>query len=125
MKLDRTFEREIKKAANGDGSREARFEFLRRAKEAAKKMSTPEVMREFGNVLREYGRAVVGLCVAVTAWEHRDRLDDRTTRWAAEVLQLWANRPRDALCIYIDDGLHPTSIEVYAGYFIRDTTEEW
>lgn len=37
MKLDRTFAREVKKAANGDGSREARFAFLNPAREAAKK----------------------------------------------------------------------------------------
>ena len=124
MKLDRTFAREVKKAANGDGSREARFAFLTPAREAARKMSTPEVMREFGNVLKEYGRAVVGLCVAVTVWERRDRLDDSTTRWAMEVLKLWTNRPRDILCLYIHDNLHPSRIEEYAGSFIKLTTEE-
>lgn len=124
MKLDRTFAREVKKAANGDGSREARFAFLNPAREAARKMSTPEVMREFGNVLKEYGRAAVGLCVAVTVWERRDRLDDSTTRWAMEVLKLWTNRPGDTLCLYIHDNLHPSRIEEYAGSFVKLTTEE-
>ena len=36
MKLDRTFVQEIKKDANSDGSREARFAFLKNADAAAK-----------------------------------------------------------------------------------------
>ena len=124
MKLDRTFAREVKKAANGDGSREARLAFLNPAREAAKRLSTPIVMREFDDILREYGRATVGLCVAVTVWERRDRLERRTVRWAEEVLKLWTNRPHDTLTLYINDGLHPTRIEEYAGSFIKLTTEE-
>ena len=124
MKLDRTFAREVKKAANGDGSREARFAFLNPAKEAARKLSTPNVMREFDGILREYGRATVGLCVAVTVWERRDRLESRTVRWAIEVLELWTNRPPDIRSLYIGDNLHPSRIEEYAGSFIKLTTEE-
>lgn len=124
MKLDKTFAQEVKKAANGDGSREARFAFLRPAKKAAKKLSAPSVMREFDGILREYGRVAVGLCVAVTAWEHRDRLESRTVRWAAEVLKLWTNKPTDTLCLLINDNLHPSRIEEYAGSFIKLTTEE-
>ena len=84
MKLDRTFAREVKKAANGDGSREARFAFLNPAREAAKKLSTPNVRDVFDDILREYGRAIVGLCVAVTVWERRDRLESRTVRRSEE-----------------------------------------
>lgn len=124
MKLDRTFAREVKKAANGDGSREARFAFLNPAKEAARKLSTPNVMREFDGILREYGRATVCLCVAVTVWERRDRLESRTVRWAMEVLKLWTNRPPDIRSLYIGDNLHPSRIEEYAGSFIKLTTEE-
>lgn len=124
MKLDRTFAREVKKAAYGDGSREARFAFLNPAKEAARKLSTPNVMREFDGILREYGRATVGLCVAVTVWERRDRLESRTVRWAMEVLKLWTNRPPDIRSLYIGDNLHPSRIEEYAGSFIKLTTEE-
>ena len=124
MKIGRTFAREVKKAANGNGSREARFAFLNPAKEAARKLSTPNVMREFDDILREYGRATVGLCVAVTVWERRDRLESRTARWAQEVLKLWTNRPPDIRCLYIGDNLHPTRIEEYADSLIRLTTEE-
>ena len=124
MKLDRIFSQEVKKAANGDGSREARFVFLYPAKEAARKLSTPNVMQEFDGILRKYGRAAVGLCIAVTILERRDRLESCTVRWAEEVLKLWANRPMDIRCLYISDGLHPSRIEEYAGSFINLTTEE-
>lgn len=124
MKLDRTFIQEIKKTANGDGSREARIAFLRRAKEAARKLSTPDVMREFDNVLREYGRAAVGLCVAVTIRERRDRLGRRARLWAEETLKVWTNRPPDIHCLYISDDLYPSRIEEYAGPLIKFTTEE-
>ena len=124
MKLDGTFAREIEKTANGDGSREARFAFLNPARDAAKRLSTPNVRNDFDDVLREYGRATVGLCVAVTVWERRDRLESRTVRWAEDVLKLWTNRPHDTLCLFINDGLHPTRIEEYAGSFIKLTTEE-
>lgn len=124
MKLDGAFAREIKKTANGDGSREARFSFLRPAKEAAKRLSTPNVREEFNDILREYGRVSVALCVAVTIRERRDRLDDSTVRWAEAVLALWTNRPHDVSCLAIRDNLHPTRIEEYAGSLIRLTTED-
>lgn len=124
MKLDRTFVQEVKKTANGDGSREARFAFLTPAREAARKLSTPNVMQEFGDILWEYGRATVGLCVAVTVWERRNRLERRMVQWAEEVLKLWTNRPHDTLCLFINDGLHPSRIEEYAGSFIKLTTLE-
>ncbi len=82
MKLDKTFAREINNIANGDGSREARFAFLNLAKEAAKKLSKPNVTEKFNDILREYGRVAVGLCVAVTVKERRDRLDSSTVLWA-------------------------------------------
>ena len=124
MKLDRTFVQEIKKVANGNGSREARFVFLKPAREAAKKLSTPNVMYEFDNIFREYGRVTVGLCVAVTIYARRDRLLDRTVRWAEEVLKLWTNRPHLDMGLEIDDNQHPTRIEEYAGALIKLTIEE-
>ena len=124
MKLDRTFIQEIKKDANSDGSREARFAFLKKADAAAKKLSTPNVMRSFDDILREHGRVAVGLCVAVTVWERRDRLDRRTVLWAMETLKRWTNRPGDILRLYIHDNLHPSRIEEYAGSLIKLTTEE-
>ena len=124
MKLDRTFSRELSKLANGDGSREAKFDFLTKARAARKALSTPEVMRgAFDDAVKEYGRAAVGVCLAVTIWERRDRLTDRAVQWARAVLEVWTNRPANMLTVYIDDNIHPTKIEVYAGEFMRLTTE--
>lgn len=124
MKLDETFAREVRKTANGDGSREARFSFLRKADEAVRRLSKPDVMEDFDNILREYGRATVGLCVAVTVWERRDRLSRKAVYWAMEVLNLWTNRGHDPFRLYIRDNLHPSRIEEYAGSLIRLTTLE-
>ena len=124
MKLDRTFSRELSKLANGDGSREAKFDFLTQARAARKAHSTPEVMRgAFDDAVKEYGRVAVGVCLAVTIWERRDRLTDRAVQWARAVLEVWTNRPANMLTVYIDDNIHPTKIEVYAGEFMRLTTE--
>lgn len=124
MKLDRTFSRELSKLANGDGSREEKFDFLTKARAARKALSTPEVMRgAFDDAVKEYGRVAVGVCLAVTIWERRDRLTDRAVQWARAVLEVWTNRPVNMLTVYIDDNIHPTKIEVYAGEFMRLTTE--
>ena len=124
MKLDKTFAREINNIANGDGSREARFAFLNPAKETAKRLSTPNVRKEFNNILRKYGRVAVGLCIAATIMERRDRLDSNAVCWAEQVLAIWTNRPNDISFLAIRDNLHPTRIEEYADPFIKLTTEE-
>ena len=125
MKLDGDFVREVRKKANGDGSREARFAFIKEVKEARKKLSTPEVRRTFGECIKEYGRVPVAICVAATIIERRDRLETRTVRWATSVLELWTNKPFSGIVFaHIHDNLHPTRIEEYAGEFIRLTTEE-
>ncbi len=125
MKLDRTFSREISKLANGDGSKEAKLGFLTQARAARKALSTPEVMRgALDEAVKEYGRVAVGVCLAVTIWERRDRLTSRAVQWARAVLDVWTNRPANALTVYIDDSaLHPTKIEEYAGEFMRLTME--
>ena len=126
MKLDSAFSREIKKIANGDGSREAKFVFRKKVEAAKKELSTPEVRRAFGECLQKYGRVPVAICTAVTIIERRDRLEACTIRWATEVLKLWTNRSfSNLLFAYIDDGLHPSRIEEYAVAFMRLTTEEW
>ncbi len=121
MKLDRTFAREISKAANECESREARRTFMGRVRAAKEKLSTPEVQRTFGDALKECGRVPVAICVAATIIKRRDRLRAQTVRWAEAVLKLWTKNPDSA---YIDDNLHPTRIEEYAGAFMRLTTEE-
>lgn len=124
MKLDRTFSRKISKVANGDGSREAKFAFLAKVREANKALSTPDVMRTYDDCIKRFGRAPVAICTAATVINRCDRLNDGPVRWAREVLKLWTNRPADLCCGHIDDNLYPTRIEQYAGSFIRVTTEE-
>lgn len=123
MRLDRELAREIK-ALNGDGTREARFETLRRVKAAQADLSTTKVRDSFTDCLREHGRAVTAICVASTLYERRERLESWGIPWAIAVLDLWANRgPSFIERAAIRDGLHPTRICEYAGEFIELTTE--
>ena len=115
MKLDRTLANEIKKQANGDGSREAKFAFIRKVRDASKMMSSPDVMNgKFDEALKVYGRV-----------RRHHRLDNWRFDWAVAVLDLWTNRTAHGVeDAYIDDGIHPTRICEYARNFIRLTTEE-
>lgn len=126
IKLDRTLARDIKKQANGDGSREAKFAFIEKVRGASKMMSTPEVQRgKFDETIKTYGRVAVAVCVAATLYQRRERLDFWEFYWATEVLSLWTNKTAHGIedaCI--EDGIHPTRICEYAGSFIQLTTEE-
>jgi len=126
MKLDKELAREIKKQAKGDGSREAKFAFLKKVRGASEMMSCPDVMYgKFDEALKTYGRVPVAVCVAVTLYKRRERLDRWKLSWALAVLALWTNRVEDNLwSAYINDGIHPTRICEYAGSFVRLTTEE-
>lgn len=127
MKLDSGLAHAIKKEANGDGSREARFSFLKRVVEANKALSASEVAHGgFEVAMKEYGRVPVTVCVAATLYSRRERLDGWGLLWAQEVLALWTNRTPSGIdrATIRDETLHPTSICGYAGSFIRLTTEE-
>lgn len=126
MTLDREFVRDLRKEANGDGSRDDRFRFLEVARDACKELSTPEVKRTFSEVVKKYGRIPVAICVAATVTAREPgRLNPATVRWGWEVLSLWTNRgPMSAQSVHIDDNLRPDSIEEYAGGLIRLTVEE-
>lgn len=124
MKLDRTFSREVSKISNGDGSREAKFTFLKTAKEVKRTLSTIEAPRLFAECIKKYGRVPVAVCVAATVIDRKERLKRASYWWGLEVMKLYTNAPYDKGCLIIDDGLHPTRIEEYAGEFIRITTEE-
>ena len=121
MKLDQTFARDIKREANGDGSREAKFSFKAKVQATAKALSTPTVMEGFSGCLKEYGRVPVAICLAETIIERRDRLNQQVCDWADEVMKLYTNAPLHRSFAYIDDNLHPSRIEEYAGAFIRVT----
>lgn len=122
MKLDTNLAREIK-ALNGDGTREARFETLRKVRAANKDLSRPEVRDTINDTLKTHGRAIVSLCIASTLYRRRERLEGWNFDWAQAVLDLWTNKaPSNIDIAYIDDGLHPTRICDYARPFIRSTT---
>ena len=122
MKLDETFAREIKKQANGDGSREAKFAFKKKVCAARDEMSTPKVLDKFEEILKKHGRVPTAICVAATILERADRLEESTVDWATAVMELYTNCPLDKLYGCIDDGLHPSRIEEYAGALIKYTT---
>lgn len=129
MKLEHTFAQEVKKISNGDGSKDAQWAFRSKLLLVQKRLSTTAVRTKFDRCIMDYGRVPVAICVAITIIDRRDRLEDSSCQWAFEVLKLWKNRPnmplRDFWFAKIDDGLHPTRIEEYAGGLMRLTTDEW
>jgi hypothetical protein len=63
MKLEKTFENEIKKVSNGDGSKEYRFAFINELKKVSAAL---ENRYEFSGAMEKYGRAKVSICIAAT-----------------------------------------------------------
>lgn len=127
MKLDVVLSKDIKREANGDGSREAKFAFMKRVEAANKALSAPEVAcGGFYAAIKEHGRVPVAICVAATLYNRRERLDRWGFSWATEVLNLWTNRTPSGIdrATIRDEMLHPTSICRYAEEFIRLTMEE-
>ena len=123
MTLEKSFAREIQ-AVNGNGSREARVAFLNRAREAARAMSSPEIMGRFDEFVHRFGRDVVGICVAATICCDREgRIPRRMVDWAKAVMSLWTNRPGNPSSVLILDNLHPCRIGEYAGTLIRETID--
>jgi hypothetical protein len=88
VKLDITFANEVRKTANGDGTRKYMFAFTREIKEVAAAL---ERRYEFDNCVKKYGRAKVALCVAATII--RSDFDYRGSQieWAGAVMGLWTN----------------------------------
>jgi hypothetical protein len=89
MKLDKTFANEVRKAANGDGSREHKFALLKELKEASAALSDRHA---FESCLKKHGRAKVALCIASTIFKQEYRFDKTACAWARLVLDLWTNR---------------------------------
>lgn len=124
MKLDKTFIRDIKKIANGDGGADHRKAFRQTIKAANAELSSPTVRERYSECISKYGRVPVAICTAVTIIYRQDRLEWRSVRWAQEVLKCWTNRPHTDLDFaYINDGLHPSRIEEYAAGLMSVTTE--
>lgn len=122
MMLDRELAKEIRKA-NGDGSREAKFKLLGMVRAAREDLSSADVLDHFGEIVEKHGRVPVAICVGVTAVMREERLNRWIVEWGKEVLDLWVNRPHDTSLALIDDNLHPSRIEEYAGRFVRVTSE--
>ena len=122
--LDRTIIREIKTLA-GNGSRESKFDFLKKIEAAKQDLSSIHVRDTFNTCLRTHGRASVAVCIAVTLNSRKDRLDFWGWRWANEVLSLLPSSitPSNLERANIDDGIHPTAICDYAVSFIKLTCE--
>jgi len=90
MTLDKTFESEVKKVANGDHSRNYKFTFIYDLKEISAALAN---RYEFDNCLKKYGREKVALCVAATIYKNAYRYETKAVIWASDVINLWTNRP--------------------------------
>lgn len=124
MKLTREFARDLNRI-DGDGTRAAKFAFFSPAREAAKELSNPSSVKDLGPVLKKYGRATVGMCLAATAVSRQDRLNQKTVEWGKEVLSHWHSKTQSNIdSLVIHDGLHPTKIEQYAALFISSTIDD-
>lgn len=123
MTADRELVREIRRA-NGDGTRAAGLELLRKVKAAKADLSSQDVRERFDDVLKKHGRVPVAICVGVTAVLRADDLNRWIVDWGRDVLQQWMYRPFDLTVALIEDNLHPSRIEEYAGGFVRATTDE-
>ena len=120
--LDPELAKEIRKEANGNGSREAKFSFLARIRACSKAMSSPDILYDFDDILTKHGRVCVAVCVAASL-QDRDFLDSDERAWALAVLNCWHNAPRDKQGeAHYNDGLDLTRILEYAGPFVRLTT---
>lgn len=122
MTLDSELAREIRRA-NGDGTRAAGLELLRKVKAAKADLSSPDVREHFDDALKKHGRVPVAICVGVTAVLRADSLNRWIVGWGRDVLQQWAYRPFDLTVALIEDNLAPSRIEEYAGSFVRATTD--
>lgn len=123
MTADSELVKEIRRA-NGDGTRAAGLELLRKVKAAKADLSSPDVREHFDDILKKHGRVPVAICVGVTAVLRADDLNRWIVDWGRDVLQQWAYRPFDLTVALIEDNLHPSRIEEYAGGFVRATTDE-
>jgi hypothetical protein len=88
MKLDKTFENEIKKIANGDNSREYKFAFI---KELKKVSASLENRYEFDGAMKKYGRAKIAVCIAATISQNAHRYETEQIQWANTVMSHWTN----------------------------------
>jgi hypothetical protein len=112
MTLDKTFESEIKKAANGDGSREYKFELI----DELKKVSAALANRyDFDSCVQNFGRTKVALCVAVTIMSATYRYEEPQITWAQAVITLWTNKCERSISTAIINIHHSILSDISSG----------
>lgn len=77
MNLDRTFARDIKKQANGDGSLEAKVTFKKQVEKTARALSTTKAAEVFNDCLKNYGQVTLSVKVKQDCrrkWAHAKKL---------------------------------------------------
>lgn len=119
MKLDKTFENEIKKIANGDGSKEYKFAFI----DELKRVSAALANRyEFSGAMKKYGRAKVSICIAATIQHNAYRYEFEQIEWAEAVMKLWTNVCGNSISA-ANINIHPC-IMIDLSYGLRKLTSE-
>ena len=75
----------------------------------------------FDKTMLGYPRTVTACCLAATI-VMREGMSYASQVWAQGVIETWNPTSSQRLRAYIDDNLHPSRVEEYAGSFIRATT---
>lgn len=123
MKLDVELAREISRYTTNDGSRESILRIRKELRACKSAMSSPEVMTQYAEYAKAFGRVPVAICTACTILERTKRLNSWSVKWAISVIAACRMNLNTA-DFMVDDGLHPLRIEEYAASFIRLTTVE-
>lgn len=127
MKCDDTLLREISKAAGK--TRAERIAFVGQCAAFSEELGKAikhnngllALTSIFDRTMLQYPRAVTACCVAATI-RMRDGMSRSSQEWAQSVLDAWKATESHKLRAYIDDNLHHSRIEEYAGSFIRCTS---
>lgn len=124
MKLDRTFIADINKATANDGTRAERAAIKTRIRDCATAMSTIDIAEKLNDIIKEYGRAIVSICIAqkCKAEYFEDRHDERLCSWSRLVLAACKLELGDNGTY--NDGLHPTKVDDYSACLIKYTIAE-
>lgn len=127
MKPDPTLITEIKRAAGKTRSEKIAFlgqcnSFSEELGKAIKDNNGRQQLKTiFDRVMLGYPRAVTACSLAATI-AMREGMSYASQAWAQGVLEAWNPTSSQRLRAYIDDNLHHSRIEEYAGSFIRCTT---
>ena len=127
MKADSTLLSEIKRAAGK--TRSERLAFLGQCNAFSSELGKAikdnngrqQLKTIFDRVMLGYPRTVTDCCLAATI-VMREGMTYASQVWAQGVLEAWNPTSSQRLRAYIDDNLHFSRIETYAGSFISATT---